>query len=114
MRLVLEHRNEYDLEWAGMRSIAAKLGIGSADTLRNWVRQAEVDGGRRAGVTADERQRLRDLEQENSELRRANEISSPQRPSSRGSSALDRTVVAYIDAYRELFGLEPIRRTLQE
>jgi transposase len=74
VRLVLEHRDEYDSEWAAMRSIAAKLGIGSTETLRNWVRRAEVDGGQRPGVTSDERQRLAELERENRELRRANEI----------------------------------------
>jgi transposase len=57
-----------------MRSIAAKPGIGSTETLRNWVRRAEIGGGRRPGVTSDERQRLTELERENRELRRANEI----------------------------------------
>ena len=60
-------------QWAAIRSIAAKLGC-AAETLRSWVRQAERDQGKRPGLTSDERQRLKDLERENFELRRANEI----------------------------------------
>ena len=73
MRLVREHRREYPSEWAAITSIAGKLGA-SPETVRHWLRQAEVDGGRRAGLTSDERERLRHLERENRELRRANEI----------------------------------------
>ena len=54
-------------------SVAGKIGC-TSETLRSWVRRAEVDGGRRAGVTSDERARLKELERENRELRRANEI----------------------------------------
>ncbi|SCG74816.1 transposase [Micromonospora inositola] len=74
VRLVLEHRGDYGTEWEAIGSIAAKLGIGSAETLRKWVRQAEVDAGQRAGVTSDESAELRRLKRENAELRRANEI----------------------------------------
>lgn len=74
VRMVRDHRGEYDSEWEAMRSIAEKLGIGTTETLRKWVRQAEVDGGRRDGVTTAEAQRVRELERENRELRRANEI----------------------------------------
>lgn len=56
MRLVRERRGDYGTEWEAIGSIAAKLGIGSAETLRKWVRQAEVDAGRRGGVTSDESQ----------------------------------------------------------
>jgi transposase len=73
VRLVLEHRAEYPSEWAALTSIAGQLGIG-AETLRKWVRRSEVDTGKRAGVTTEERERLRELERENRELRRANEI----------------------------------------
>ncbi len=73
VRMVLEHREEYDSEWAAMGSIAAKIGC-TAETLRKWVRQAEIDHGRRAGLTTEERARLKQLERENRELRRANEI----------------------------------------
>ena len=73
VRMVLEHQNEHDSQWAAITSIAEKIGC-SAETLRNWVRQAERDQGQRAGLTTDERARLKDLERENHELRRANEI----------------------------------------
>jgi len=74
VRMVLEHRDDYDSQWAAITSIAAKLGIGTAETLRKWVRQAEIDGGARPGVSTAEQQRIRELERENRELRRANEI----------------------------------------
>jgi transposase len=73
VRLVLEHRGEYQTEWAAITSIAAKCGM-TAETLRKWVRQVEVDGGRRPGVSSEEAQRIKELERENKELRRANEI----------------------------------------
>lgn len=73
VRLVLEHRDDYPSEWAAIESIAQKSGM-TAETLRKWVRAAEVDAGKRPGLTSEERQRLRDLERENRELRRANEI----------------------------------------
>ncbi len=73
VRLVLEHGGEYASQWAAITSIAAKCGM-TAETLRKWVRRAEVDGGARLGLTADERKRLAELERENRELRRANEI----------------------------------------
>ena len=71
--LVLEHEGEYNSQWAAIQSIAEKIGC-SAETLRNWVRQAERDSGRRPGLTTEERARLKELERENRELRRANEI----------------------------------------
>jgi transposase-like protein len=71
--MVQEHRGEYGSEWAAIVSIATKLGM-TPETLRIWLRRDEVDGGRRAGVTSEERERLRQLERENRELRRANEI----------------------------------------
>lgn len=73
VRMVLEHSGEHPSQWAALRSIAEKLGI-HRETLRNWVRQAERDTGQRAGLKTDERQRLKDLERENLELRRVNEI----------------------------------------
>jgi transposase len=71
--MVLDHAEEHGSQWAAIRSIAEKFGC-AAETLRSWVRQAERDTGRRPGLTTDERQRLKDLERENFELRRANEI----------------------------------------
>jgi transposase len=73
VRMVMEHELEHGSQWAAIRSIAAKIGC-SSETLRHWVRQVERDTGRRPGLTTDERQRLKDLERENRELRRANEI----------------------------------------
>ena len=73
MRLVFEHQGEHASQWAAIGSIATKIGC-TAETLRGWVRQTERDQGRRAGVTSTERERLKELERENRELKRANEI----------------------------------------
>ncbi len=73
VRMVFEHGPEYASEWAAIQSIATKIGC-SAETLRKWVRQTEVDSGRRGGLTSNEQARVKDLERENRELRRANEI----------------------------------------
>jgi len=73
IKMFVEHRDEYPSEWAAMTGISSKLGM-TAETLRAWVRRAEVDQGRRPGLTTDERERLKTLEKENRELRRANEI----------------------------------------
>jgi len=73
LRLVFEHEAEHDSQWAAIGSIAGKMGC-TAETLRRWVRQAERDQGRRAGTTSSERERLKELEREHRELKRANEI----------------------------------------
>ena len=73
VRMVLEHGHEHDSQWAAISSIAEKFGM-TAETLRKWVRQVEVDGGRRPGTTSAEATRIKELERENRELRRANEI----------------------------------------
>jgi len=73
VRMVLDHQAEYASQWEAMRSISEKIGC-SAEALRSWVRQAEVDAGQRGGLSTDERARVKDLEKENRELRRANEI----------------------------------------
>ena len=73
IRMVREHGAEHPSQWAAIASIASKLGC-TTETLRRWVRQAERDAGQRPGLTTDERQRLKDLERENHELKRANEI----------------------------------------
>jgi len=73
VRMVFEHTEEHGSQWAAIRSIADKLGM-SPETLRLWVRQAERDGGLRPGLTSDERSRMKEIERENRELRRANEI----------------------------------------
>ena len=73
VRMVREHGPEHASQWAAITSIARKFGC-TAETLRNWVRQAERDSGQRGGLTTDERQRFKELERENRELKRANEI----------------------------------------
>ena len=73
VRLVREHRAEHPSEWAAIQSVAGKLGM-TPETLRIWLRRDEVDRHQRPGVTSAERERIRELERENRELRRANEI----------------------------------------
>ena len=73
VRMVLEHQGDYGSQWEAICSIAEKFGT-TSETMRRWVRQAEVDDGARPGVSATEAKRIKDLERENRELRRANEI----------------------------------------
>ena len=73
VRMVREHRADYSSRWAAISSIAAKIGC-TTQTLDNWLKQAERDNGERAGLTSDERERMKALERENRELRQANEI----------------------------------------
>lgn len=73
VRMVFDHSSEYESQWAAIKSISSKFGM-TPETLRTWVRQAERDGGLRPGLTSEEKVRLKDLERENRELRRANEI----------------------------------------
>jgi transposase-like protein len=71
--MVFEHQAEHESQWAAINSIASKIGC-TAESLRKWVRQAERDQGKRAGLTTAEREHLKELEREVSELKRANEI----------------------------------------
>ena len=73
VRLVLDQQGGHDSQWAAIISVSSKIGC-APETLRKWVRQAERDLGQRAGLTSSERERLKALERENRELRRANEI----------------------------------------
>lgn len=73
VRMVQDHRAGYSSQWEAICSIATKLGC-SGEALRTWIRNAEIDSGHRSGVTSDERARPKDLERENRELQRANEI----------------------------------------
>jgi len=73
VRMVLEHESAHESQWAAISSIASKIGC-APETLRKWVRQTERDAGKRAGLTTTERERLKELERENRELKRANEI----------------------------------------
>jgi transposase len=73
VRMVFDHQHEYPSQWAAITAIGEKLGV-HRESLRVWVRRTEVDAGQRAGLTSEERERLKQLERENRELRRANEI----------------------------------------
>ncbi|MFM9427719.1 transposase [Variovorax sp. GrIS 2.14] len=73
VRMVQEHRGEYPSLWAAVESIAPKIGC-VPQTLLEWVKRVEVDGGVREGITTSQAQRVKDLEREVKELRRANEI----------------------------------------
>ena len=73
VKMVFEHGHEYASQWAAIVSIAERFGM-TAETLRSWVRQAEVNDGERPGTTTAEAERIKELERENRELRRANEI----------------------------------------
>ena len=73
VRLVRTHRDEYSSEWAAISSVASKFGA-VPQTVHSWVRRADVDDGVVDGVSSDERQKIKDLQRENRELRRANEI----------------------------------------
>jgi len=72
--MVAEVRPNYESEWAAINAVAQKLGIGTAETLRKWVRQAEINAGARAGVSTEEAAEIKRLRREVAELRRANEI----------------------------------------
>ncbi|MGH8310752.1 MAG: IS3 family transposase [Steroidobacteraceae bacterium] len=111
--LVLANEEAHDSQWATIQSIAGKIGC-STEALRKWVRQAERDRGRRPGLTTEERERLRVLERENRELKRANEIlrkaSAYFGPG--GARPPRDLMVAFIDDHRETYGVEPICRVV--
>jgi len=73
VRMVFDHEGEYDSQWSAIVSISSKIGC-SVEALRRWVRRAETDLGRRGGRTSEDRSRIKELERENRELRRVNEI----------------------------------------
>jgi len=73
VRMVLDGAGQHGSRWQAIRSIAAKIGC-SANTLNDWVKKAEVDGGRRAGIPTELAEKMKALERENRELRQANEI----------------------------------------
>jgi transposase len=74
VRMVVEVRAEYPSEYAAIAAVAQKLGVRSAESLRKWIRRAEVDVGSRPGLTTAEHEQVKVLKKENAELRRANEI----------------------------------------
>lgn len=73
VRLVLDHQGEHSSQWAAINSIAVKIGC-TPETLRKWVHRAESDQGIRGGMTSSDRERLKELERDNRELKRSNEI----------------------------------------
>jgi transposase len=74
VRMVAESKVDYGSEFEAIQAVATKLGIGSAETLRKWIRRAEIDAGERPGTTTEESEKIKALKRENAELRRANEI----------------------------------------
>ncbi|WP_454300481.1 IS3 family transposase [Salana multivorans] len=121
-RLVLEQREEYASESEAIKSIAAKLGIGSAETLRKWVRRAEIDSGARPGLTSAEHEQIKALKRENAELRRANEILKAAAGFLRGRARPARAqVIAFITEHKDhrvgdglRWGVEPLCAVLTE
>ncbi|MBD3393610.1 MAG: IS3 family transposase [Chitinivibrionales bacterium] len=113
VRMVFEHSPEYSSEWSAVSSIASKIGC-TPETLRSWVRQTERDRGMRSGLTTDERSRLKELERENRELRRSNEIlrkaSAFFAPS--GARPQREVLMAFVDEHRALYGVESICRNM--
>lgn len=74
VRMVAEVRGQYGSQWAAMCAVAGKLGVATPETVRTWVRRAEVEAGTRVGVTVEQAEEMARLKRENAELRRANEI----------------------------------------
>ncbi|MFI6631485.1 IS3 family transposase [Nonomuraea fuscirosea] len=115
VRMVAEVRPDYPTEWATINAVATKLGIGTAETLRTWVRQAQIDEGSRPGRTTDESAELKRLRRENAELRRANEILKAASGFLRGRARpATHALVTFIDQHAGVFGVEPICRVLTE
>ncbi|WP_406430441.1 IS3 family transposase [Streptomyces sp. NBC_00631] len=114
VRMVAEVRDDYPNETAALQAVADKLDIGSRETLRNWVKQHEIDAGQRPGTTTEESAQLKALKKENAELKRANEILKAAAKFLRGRARpATHALVAFIDEHRDRFGgVEPICRTL--
>ncbi|MFE9613494.1 IS3 family transposase [Streptomyces sp. NPDC006012] len=116
VRMVAEVRDDYPNETAALQAVADKLDIASRETLRNWVKQHEIDAGQRPGTTTEESAQLKALKKENAELKRANEILKAAAKFLRGRARpATHALVTFIDEHRDRFGgVEPICRTLTE
>ncbi|MFE5835212.1 IS3 family transposase [Streptomyces sp. NPDC056508] len=114
VRMVAEVRPDYSTEWAAMKAVASKLGIGTTETLRKWVRQGQIDAGTRPGTTSEESAELKRLKKENAELKRANEILKAAAFFLRGRARpAIYALVTFIDEHKDRFGgVEPICRVL--
>ncbi|WP_153163827.1 IS3 family transposase [Zoogloea sp. 1C4] len=114
VRMVLEHRGEYPSQWAAIESIAPKIGC-VPQTLLEWVKRHEIDSGARDGITTSELQRLKELERENKELRKANEIlklaSAFFGPG--GARPPLEVLRGFVDRHRQAYGVESICKVLQ-
>ncbi|TAH64354.1 MAG: IS3 family transposase [Rhodopseudomonas palustris] len=113
VRMVLDHTSEHPSRWAAVTSIAAKIGC-TPQTLHEWVKKAEVDSGKRAGVPTEMAEKLKTLERENRELRQANEIL---RKASAyfcdgGARPPVQAMIDFIDDHRGAYGVEPICKVL--
>ncbi|KAA3634548.1 MAG: IS3 family transposase [Proteobacteria bacterium] len=114
VRLVQEHRAEYPSLWAAVESIAPKIGC-VPQTLLDWVKRAEIDTGARPGTTTADAERIKELEREVKELRRANDILRTASAFFGPGGARPQTEIvnAYIDQHRDTYGVEPICKVLQ-
>ncbi|MFF8717843.1 IS3 family transposase [Streptomyces sp. NPDC015184] len=116
VRMVAEVRGDYPNETAALQAVTGKLGIGSRETLRNWLKQHEIDAGTRPGTTTEESAQLKAMKKEIAELKRANEILKAAAKFLRGRARpATHALVAFIDEHRDRCGgVEPICRTLTE
>ncbi|RAL31638.1 IS3 family transposase [Rhodococcus sp. AQ5-07] len=115
VRMVAEVQHEYPSEWAAIESVADKRGIGTAQTLLNWIRRAQTDAGERPGVTSEMAAETRKLRAENRELKRANDILKSASGFLRsGARPQQQVIVDYINRFKSEYGVEPICRVLSE
>ena len=113
VRMVGEVRGNYGNEYTAIKAVAARLGIGSPETVRKWLRRAQVDAGERPGLTTEEKAEIKALKQEVAELRRANEILKA--ASAFFAAELGRptaVLVMFISTHKDAFGVEPVCRVL--
>jgi transposase len=113
VRLVREHAGDYPTEWAAITAVSGRLGM-SAETLRKWIRQAEVDEGKAPGVTSSESAEIRELRRKNRELEQTIDILKAAASFSRGSATRDSANLPVHRPEEQEFGIAPICRVLSE